>query len=98
VINDLNQAILVGTVGSEIQLREADGKAVCSFVVGTQTFGETVWHKVRAWGYRAKRCERMLMVGSRVQIMGPILYQKSKGKRGGVRTVAEIHALEIDLV
>lgn len=87
----VNQVTLVGVIGSEIEYRDEKDAAVCSFTVGTEIDREMTWHRVRAWGYRAKLCRRNLRKGLQVQVIGPLTYIKSGG-----RMRAEIRALVIE--
>lgn len=89
----LNQVTLVGIIGSEIEYRDGEKSdaATCSFTLGTETYGGMIWHRVRAWGYRAKLCRRSLRKGLPVKITGPLTYIKSGG-----RTRAEVRALVVE--
>jgi single-stranded DNA-binding protein len=88
-----NLLSLVATVGTEIEFRgEPDGSATCSFSGVTEIEGEKVWHRIRAWGHRAKICQRLRM-GDLVELVGPRVDTKS-----GRGTKSEMRALVIKVL
>ena len=84
----LNVLSLVGVVGTPIEFRgDAEGSATCSFSIVTEIGGEKTWHRIRAWGYRARLCQR-LRVGDLVELQGPRVDVKSgRGSKSEMRAL-----------
>jgi single-strand DNA-binding protein len=83
-MSDFNQAILLGRLGQDPELRDIKGTSKVSMSVATKSVftsqGErrekTTWHNVIAWGKQADLAAQYLHKGSRVLIIGEIEKRK----------------------
>lgn len=98
-MRDVNKAILVGRVGSELVLRSTQkGTSVTSFSLATETFNrdkqenETTWHRVVVWGKPAETYSQTLQKGMPLFIEGKIKTRKYEDQEGKARYMTEVHA------
>ncbi len=102
----LNQAMLLGNLGADPELRfTAGGKAVLRMRLATsrswfdkerqQRQEHTEWHSVIVWGNRAQALAKILSVGSRIMVTGEIRTNTYDDREGVKRYRTEIHAREV---
>ena len=72
----LNQATLIGYVGTDAELKETKAGPVAAFRLAvTERRGEediTTWFNVELWGDRAKKLAPHITAGRLVAVVGPI--------------------------
>lgn len=103
--NGLNQAMLIGHLGADPELRAtATGQAVAEMRLATsrkwndkhgELQEETQWHRVVVWDKLATTCHRYLQKGSQVYVDGRIQHRKWTDKQGQDRWTAEIIARNV---
>lgn len=99
----INQATLVGHLGSDPELRATkDGTSVLSIRMATTSYWQdsktrerkerTEWHSVVVWGKRADALHQMLVKGTRVYIQGELQTRSWEDKTGSKRYTTEVRA------
>ncbi len=103
----MQKTLLIGNLGNDPELRDANGTPVCSFSVATterwkdqqgNRQEKTEWHKIVAWGDLANICAQYLNKGSKVYIEGKNRTRKWTDQDGVERYVTEIHAKEMEML
>ena len=104
--NSLNQAILIGHVGKDPDVRTLDGGIkVATFSLATSTGGykkqdgtdvpeRTQWHNIVCWRSLADLCEKFVHKGDRLTILGTIGYREYE-KDGQKRYTTDIIAYDL---
>jgi single-strand DNA-binding protein len=74
-MGSVNLHILVGRLGSDPELRQAQNSKICKFSIATTEYvrgqgEETEWHYVTVFGPRAEHCAQYLRKGSLVAVLG----------------------------
>lgn len=102
----LNQAILIGHVGKDPDVRTLDGGIkVATFSLATSTGGykkqdgtdvpeRTQWHNIVCWRGLADLCEKFVRKGDRLTILGTISYREYE-KDGVKRYATDIVAYDL---
>lgn len=102
----LNQAILIGHVGKDPDVRTLDGGIkVATFSLATSTGGykkqdgtdvpeRTQWHNIVCWRSLADLCEKFVRKGDRLTILGTISYREYE-KDGQKRYATDIIAYDL---
>lgn len=102
----LNQAILIGHVGKDPDVRTLDGGIkVATFSLATSTGGykkqdgtdvpeRTQWHNIVCWRSLADLCEKFVRKGDRLTILGTIGYREYE-KDGQKRYATDIIAYDL---
>ena len=102
----LNQAILIGNVGKNPDVRTLDGGIkVATFSLATSTGGykkqdgtdvpeRTQWHNIVCWRSLADLCEKFVRKGDRLTILGTIGYREYE-KDGQKRYATDIVAYDL---
>lgn len=102
----LNQAILIGHVGKDPEVRSLDGGIrVATFTLATSTGGykkqdgtdvpeRTQWHNIVCWRGLADVCERFVRKGDRLTVLGAIQYRDYE-KDGVKRYATDIVAYDL---
>lgn len=103
----MQKTILIGNLGNDPELRDAQGKPVCTFSVATterwkdqqgNRQEKTEWHRIVAWNQLAQTCADYLQKGSRVYIEGKNKTRKWTDQNGVDRYVTEIVAREMEML
>ena len=103
----MQKTILIGNLGNDPELRDANGTPVCSFSVATSerwkdregnNQEKTEWHKIVAWGDLANICANYLSRGTKVFIEGKNRTRKWKDQNGVERYITEIQAKEMEIL
>ena len=102
----LNQVILIGNVGKDLDVRTLDGGIkVATFSLATSTGGykkqdgtdvpeRTQWHNIVCWRGLADLCEKFVRKGDRLTILGTISYREYE-KDGVKRYATDIVAYDL---
>jgi len=102
----LNQAILIGHVGKDPDVRTLDGGIkVATFSLATSTGGykkqdgtdvpeKVQWHNIVCWRSLADLCEKFVRKGDRLTILGTIGYREYE-KDGQKRYATDIIAYDL---
>lgn len=102
----LNQAILIGHVSKDPDVRTLDGGIkVATFSLATSTGGykkqdgtdvpeRTQWHNIVCWRSLADLCEKFVRKGDRLTILGTIGYREYE-KDGQKRYATDIIAYDL---
>ena len=102
----LNQAILIGHVGKDPDVRTLDGGIkVATFSLATSTGGykkqdgtdvpeKVQWHNIVCWRGLADLCEKFVRKGDRLTILGTISYREYE-KDGQKRYATDIIAYDL---
>lgn len=95
----MNKAILIGHVGKDPEIRDANGKKVATFSLAT-TDGKdkTTWHNIVTWERTAELVEKYVKKGSHIAIQGRISNRSYDDKEGNKKYVTEIVADWIELL
>ncbi len=91
--NGLNQAMLIGHLGADPELRLATSRKWNDKHGELQE--ETQWHRVVVWDRMATNCHRYLQKGSQVYVDGRIQHRKWTDKQGQDRWTAEVVARNV---
>jgi single-strand DNA-binding protein len=103
----MQKTLLIGNLGNDPELRDANGNPVCMFSVATterwkdrqgNRQEKTEWHKVVAWNDLANICSNFLKKGSRIYIEGKNKTRKWMDQNGVEHSVTEIIAKEIEML
>ena len=103
----MQKTTLIGNLGSNPELRDANGTPVCSFSVATterwkdgqgNKQEKTEWHKVVAWSNLANICAEYLKNGSKVYVEGKNQTRKWTDRNTVEHYITEIHAKEIEML
>lgn len=103
----MQKTILIGNLGSDPELRDANGTPVCSFSVATierwknqqgNKQEKTEWHQIVAWGNLATICDKYLSKGAKVYIGGKNKTRKWIDKNNVERYITEIHVKEMEML
>ena len=83
----VNKCLVVGRLGGDPELRNANGKAVCQFSVatddGTKEKPRTEWHTVVCWDKLAELCAKHLSKGRQVYVEGRMQTRSWDDKKSG---------------
>lgn len=98
----VNKVILVGNIGSDVELKQAGETPVVNISVATQRFKkdqekETDWHRVVVFGKQAENCSQYLQKGSPIYVEGRI-QTRSYEKDGNNVYVTEIIASNVQFL
>ncbi len=103
----MQKTTLIGNLGSNPELRDANGTPVCSFSVATterwkdgqgNKQEKTEWHQIVAWGNLATICDKYLSKGSKVYIEGKNQTRKWTDKNNVERYITQILAKEMEML
>lgn len=97
-----NNAIIVGYVGSDPEVRSLNDKKVATFRVAT-SYGkgdrrQTDWHTVVVWSPLAEVVESYVRKSSQVLVSGEIRYRNYTDKNGITRQTTEIMCRHLQLL
>lgn len=103
---NVNRVTIAGGLGQEPEVRNANGKDVCTISVATNEFrgkGEereqfTEWHRVVLWGQFARFAGDYLHKGDNVYVEGRLQTRKWQDKDGNDQYTTEIVADEFQAV
>lgn len=102
----INQALLIGHVGKDPEVRTLDGGIkVATFSLATSTGGykkqdgtdvpeKTQWHNIVCWRGLADICEKYIHKGDRLTVLGTISYREYE-KDGQKRYATDIVAYDL---
>lgn len=102
--NGANRVILVGNVGTDVEVRYVkSGTAVCNLRLavtervkdGDSWKDETTWLDVVTWAKLAENCGQYLKKGRQVFVDGRLISRTFKDKDGNERTKIEVVAREV---
>ncbi len=103
----MQKTTLIGNLGNDPELRDANGTPVCSFSVATterwkdqqgNKQEKTEWHQIVAWGNLATICDQYLSKGSKVYIEGKNKTRKWTDQNNVERYITEIHGKEMEML
>ena len=103
----MQKTTLIGNLGNDPELRDANGTPVCSFSLATterwkdgqgNKQEKTEWHRIVAWGSLANICAEYLAKGSKVYIEGKNKTRKWTDRNNVERYITEIHAKEMEML
>ena len=103
----MQKTTLIGNLGSNPELRDANGTPVCSFSVATNERWkdgqgnkqeQTEWHRIVTWGNLANICGKYLSKGSKVYIEGKNQTRMWTDKDNVERYITEIQAKEMEML
>ncbi len=92
----LNMQIVIGRLGGDPESKTVTVKGeetqVANFSVASDSFGETEWHRVIAWGKQAKFATDYLKKGGLVCVVGRTKTRSWEDKDGNKRYATELIA------
>lgn len=103
----VNKVILIGNVGKDPEVRDANGTAVASLTLATsekfkgrdgQTKETTEWHRVVLWDRLAGVVEQYVTKGSQIYIEGKLTTRKFTDRDGNEKYITEIRAERLQLL
>ncbi len=107
-INSVNKVILLGRLGSDLELKYIpSGAPVANFNIATtegwidrnnEKQRRTEWHRIVAWGKLAEFCGEYLSKGRLVYIEGRLRSRTWEDRNGNQRTTTEVNATDIVLL
>ena len=93
-MSGVNKVILIGNLGSDPELRDANGTPVCNFSIATsetwtdkatnEKKEQTEWHRLVLWRRNAEIASQYLKKGSKIYIEGKL--QTRSYDKEGVKT------------
>lgn len=94
----MNKFFATGNLGSDPQIKEFNGRQVCSFPVAVRNGKrnkdsgsyESEWYNVSAWGKMAESCATYLKKGSRIAFCGTLSHRTYTAKDGNPRVSYEV--------
>lgn len=93
------KTIILGHLGKDPELREANGKAVCNFsvAVSEKRGGQdhTEWFNITTWEKTAENCAQYLKKGSMVLLEGSVRLETYKKKDGSDGASLRITAYQV---
>lgn len=95
----MNKFFGIGNLGSDPQIRDINGRQVCSFPVAVRTGKrnkdtnayESEWYNISAWGKMAETCSLYLFKGSRIAFCGTLSHRAYTAKDGSSRVANEVN-------
>ena len=91
--SSVNKVILVGNLGTDVELRVTQsGKAVGNFRMATNGGDRVDWHRIVVFDKLAESCAEYLAKGRQVYVEGRIQYRKYQDAEGNDRYSTEIIA------
>src|SRR5690554_6182205 len=106
-MSGVNKVILIGNLGRDPELREANGHSVCNLSVATtrtwknkegERQEETEWHRVTVWGRSAELCAEHLYKGRQVYVEGRLQTRSYDDKDGNKRYTTEVVAENVQFL
>lgn len=105
----MNKVFLLGNVGKDPEVRDAQGVKVASFTLattdraytkqdGTQVPERTEWHNIVAWRGLADICERYVRKGTKLLIIGKLTTRQWEGRDGIKRYQTEVVVDDMELL
>ena len=100
----MNKLTIIGCLGKDPDTRTTQGgKTVCSFsvAVSSKRNGEevTTWFRVNAWDKLGENCQRYLLKGRKVAVVGPVSVSTYEAKDGsGTRFTLEVRADDVEFL
>ncbi len=103
----MQKTTLIGNLGCDPEIQDANGTPVCSFPVATTERWKdhkgnkqerTEWHQIVAWGKLATICHKYLNTGSRVYLEGRNKTHRWTDKENVERYITQIHATEMEML
>lgn len=103
----LNKVMLIGNLGKDPEVRDVNGKSVCTFSMATsETWNDkegqkqerTEWHRVVVWGPQAKPCGEYLAKGRQCYVEGSIRQRQYDDKDGNTKYITEIIAQRVQFL
>ena len=94
----MNRFFATGNLGADPQIRDFNGKQVCSFPVAVRNGKknrdtnayESEWYNVSVWGKGAEVCSTYLRKGSRIAFCGTLSHRGYTAKDGTSRVANEV--------
>lgn len=98
-----NQVILIGRLGKEPELRfSANGMPISTFSLAVEEFGggktTTQWFNIVAFEKLAETCEKYLVKGQEIQVVGRIKLEEYTDKEGHKRQSTKIHISQMQML
>ena len=103
----LNKVMLIGSVGKDPEVKDANGAKVATFTLATNERykdknGEykdnTEWHTIVAWRNTAEVVERFVRKGTPLYVEGKIRTRSWEDSNGNKRYVTEIIAESVQML
>jgi single-strand DNA-binding protein len=104
----VNKAILIGNLGTDVELRSTSGgQNVANFRIATnrvytdrsgQRQEQTEWHNIVAWARLAEICDQYLKKGDQVYIEGRLQTRSWEDQSGQQRWTTEVVAQEMTML
>lgn len=105
----VNKAILLGNVGKDPEVRDANGVKVAQFTLATSERGytrkdgmqvpeRTEWHNIVCWRSLAEIVEKYVRKGAKLYIEGKITTRSWDDQQGTKRYITEIVADNIEML
>ena len=103
----VNKVILVGRLGKDPEIRDANGQSVANLSLATdETYkdrsGErqkkTEWHRLVAWGKTAEVVQKFLHKGDLIYVEGKIQTREFEDRSGTKKSTTEILVANIKFI
>jgi len=95
----MNKVILLGNIGSELELKHTDnGKAVVNFSLAVNKGDKVNWVRVTAWEKVAQACAEWLTKGDQVLVDGELNSRQWTTKEGENKTALEVIGSRITFI
>lgn len=98
-----NQVILIGRLGKDPELRfSQNGMPISTFSIAVEEFGggksTTQWFNIVAFEKLAETCEKYLVKGQEIQVVGRIKLEEYTDKEGHKRQSTKIHISQMQML
>lgn len=110
----MHKTVLIGRLGGDPELREANGQRVANFPVAVNEYWKdadgnrqqrTVWYRVAAWGRLGEVCAEHLAKGRQVYVEGSLIADPDTGgpktwvrEDGGTGAAFELRAETVEFL
>ncbi|MEA4928574.1 MAG: single-stranded DNA-binding protein [Candidatus Limiplasma sp.] len=101
----MNKLTIIGNLTRDPESRTVDAEsAVCSFTVAVNKrtrsdHPEADYFRVSAWGKLGENCQRYLVKGKKVAVVGPVSVSSYEAKDGsGTRYTLEVRAEDVEFL
>ena len=97
----MNKLTIIGNLTADPELRTTqDGKNVCGFTlaVNRRNRDEADYFRVSAWDKLGENCQKFLIKGRKVCVIGPVTVRTYQANDGTTRASMEVTAQDVEFL
>jgi len=101
----MNKLEIIGNLTRDPESRQVGEKSVCNFTVAVNRRqkdkdGNSVadFFRISAWGKIGEICQKYLLKGRKVAVVGPVSVHAFKDNEGEARATLEVYAEEVEFL